>query len=308
MPEPETSALAEPKPDPAWSRTWTWLDGAWAEGNVPIMGARTHAAWLGSSVFDGARMFEGVAPDLDRHAMRLNESAVALGLRPVRRWQEIVDIAWEGARRFSGAVPLYVKPIYWAEGDGPGMIIPAAETTRFCLALFEAPMVAPTGMSVTLTSFRRPTFEQAPVNAKAGCLYPNAARALKEAKLKGFDNGIVLDGLGHVAELATANIFMVRDGAVHTPAANGTFLNGITRQRVISLLRGAGIAVYERSLSYGDFLGADEIFSTGNYSKVLPVTQIDGRDKQPGPLFHRARELYWAFAHGDVIGDDAAVT
>ena len=105
------------------------------------------------------------------------------------------------------------------------------------------------------------------------------------------------DMLGNVAELGTANIFMAKDGVVFTPAANGTFLSGITRARVIALLREAGVTVVEAMLRYSDFQSADEIFSTGNFTKVSPVTRIDDRDLQPGPFYRRARELYWEFAH-----------
>jgi branched-chain amino acid aminotransferase len=107
----------------------------------------------------------------------------------------------------------------------------------------------------------------------------------------------VCDVLGNVAELATSNIFMTKDGVVYTPIANGTFLAGITRQRVIGLLRGAGVTVVEKTLTYQDFKQAEEIFSTGNYSKVVPVTRIDDRTLPFGPLYAKARELYWAFAH-----------
>src|SRR5580704_2980567 len=102
--------------------------------------------------------------------------------------------------------------------------------------------------------------------------------------------------LGNVAELATANVFMVKDGVAYTPASNGTFLAGITRSRVITLLRAAGIAVIETTLRYSDFQTADEIFSTGNYTKVSPVTRLDDRSLQPGPVYRRARKLYWDYA------------
>jgi len=92
-------------------------------------------------------------------------------------------------------------------------------------------------------------------------------------------------------------VFMGKDGVVFTPVANGTFLAGITRRRVIGLLREAGIQVVEGAMRYADFEAADEIFSTGNASKVLPVTRIGERSLQPGPLYRKARELYWAFAH-----------
>ena len=106
------------------------------------------------------------------------------------------------------------------------------------------------------------------------------------------------DALGNVAELANSNVFMAKDGVVYTPAPNGTFLAGITRARVIGLLRDAGVTVVEAILSYADFEGADEIFSSGNFSKVVPITRVEDRALQPGPVYRRARELYWAFAHG----------
>jgi branched-chain amino acid aminotransferase len=103
--------------------------------------------------------------------------------------------------------------------------------------------------------------------------------------------------LGNVAELANSNVFMVKDGVVLTPAANGTFLNGITRQRVIALLRADGIEVQETRLTYRDFQQADEIFSAGNYGKVSPIAKIDDRALPLGKLYRRTRELYWDFAH-----------
>lgn len=282
-----------------WSETWTWIDGTWHEGNPPMMGPRTHAAWLGSSVFDGARYFEGTTPDLDLHCKRVNDSAVALALKPTMQVGEIMELALEGAKKFSSDKQLYIKPMYWAEGDGAGVIAGDPESTRFCMCLFDAPMAGKEAAnSVTLSSFRRPTIECMPVNAKAGCLYPNNARAMTEAKGKGFDNAVVLDMLGNVAELTSANLFMAKDGVVHTPVPNGTFLAGITRFRVIKLLRDAGYRVHERTLTYDEFLDADEIFSTGNYSKVVPVNRIETRDIQPGPIAAKARELYWDYAHG----------
>jgi len=136
-----------------------------------------------------------------------------------------------------------------------------------------------------------------PIDAKAGCLYPNNARALMEARTRGFDNCLLCDMLGNVAELATANVFLARDGVIMTPAANGSFLNGVTRQRVLALLARDGADVREATLTFADFDTADEIFVVGNYGKVTPVNRIEGRSLQPGPAFRRARQLYWDFAH-----------
>jgi branched-chain amino acid aminotransferase len=281
----------------AQSLTWTYVDGDWHEGNVALVGPRSHVMWLGSSVFDGARWFEGVAPDLDRHADRVNASALALGLAPTMSADEIVGLTMDGLKKFDGRTAVYIRPMYWAEHGGY-MGVPADPTsTRFCLCLYESPMIASSGFSVTLSPFRRPTLETMPTNAKAGCLYPNNGRAILEAKSRGFDNALVLDMLGNVAETASSNVFMVKDGVVFTPAANGTFLSGITRSRTIGLLREAGRTVVEQSLTVADFMGADEIFSTGNHSKVVPIVQIEGRSLQPGPIAKTARQLYWDFAH-----------
>lgn len=283
---------------PAQSTTWTFVDGDWHEGNVALIGPRSHAFWLGSSVFDGGRWFEGVSPDLDRHAARVNASANALGMEPTKTADEIAGLAVDGFKKFDGNTAVYVRPMYWAEHGGY-MGVPAdPASTRFCLCLYESPMQTPTGFSLTVSPFRRPTIETMPTNAKAGCLYPNNGRAITEAKARGFDNCLVLDMLGNVAETGSSNIFMVKDGQVITPAANGTFLSGITRSRTISLLAGEGINVVEKALSVKDFMDADEIFSTGNHSKVVPVSRIENRDLQPGPVAAKARKLYWDWAHG----------
>jgi branched-chain amino acid aminotransferase len=283
----------------AWSQTWTFFADDWHEGNVPIMGARTHASWLGSSVFDGARAFEGVTPDLDLHCARINESAKAMCLKPVVAPETWIGLTRDGLKRFARDAELYIRPMYWAEEGAPGGVRPEPDSTRWCLTLYGAPMPKPSGSAITLSPFRRPTRECAPLDAKAGCLYPNNARAIIEARSRGFDNCLLCDMLGNVAELGTANIFMARDGVVYTPAANGTYLAGITRMRVIGLLRGAGVTVVEATLRYGDFQAADEIFSTGNYTKVSPITRIDDRALQPGPFYTMARELYWDYAHAN---------
>jgi len=281
----------------SWSKTWTFYEGDWHEGNLPIMGVRDHATWLCSSVFDGARTFEGVSPDLDLHCERVNASAQTMHLSPVVSTEKWLELVRDGIKRFDKEAALYIRPMYWAEHSGTLLIAPDPQWTKWCLSVYEAPMRKPEGFSITLSPYRKPSLECMPVNAKAGCLYPNNARALIESQARGFGNCVVLDLLGNVAELATANIFICRDGAVFTPAPNGTFLNGITRQRVIKLLRDAGISVVETTLSYRDIQTADEIFSSGNYSKVMPVNRIEDRSLQPGPLYRKARELYWEYAH-----------
>src|SRR5688572_14459197 len=187
-------------------RALTWIDGKWHEGNPKLIGPMTHAMWQASLVFDGARAFEGVAPDLDRHALRVVASAKSMGLEPMLTAGEIEELARDGLRRFPLEAELYIRPMFWAED---GFIVPLPDTTRFALSIYDAPMPKPVGFSVCLSSYRRPAPDQAPTDAKAACLYPNSARALAEALRRGFDNALVLDPSGKVAEFATSNIFIV---------------------------------------------------------------------------------------------------
>lgn len=150
--------------------------------------------------------------------------------------------------------------------------------------------------TLTRTRFRRPVLEDSVCNAKAGCLYPNNARMLAEATAKGFGNALVADAMGNVAETATANVFMVKDGVAFTPISNGTFLAGITRARHISNLRADGVEVVEAVLSFEDFHAADEVFLSGNFAKVTPVKAFDDTQYQIGPVTRRARQLYWDWA------------
>jgi len=270
-----------------------WIDGRWTEGNPPILGPMTHATWMASVVFDGARAFRGLAPDLDLHCERVVRSAEAMGLIPPVAADEIERLAWDGIGRFPDDAELYVRPMMYSE---EGFVVAVPESTKFLISVFEAPMPQPTGISACLSPYRRPAPDMAPTEAKTACLYPNVARAMREARARGFNTAVMRDGLGHVAEFATANLFLVRDGAVATPYPNGTFLNGITRQRVIALLRAAGTPVEERTVRPEELPEADEIFATGNYTKVVPLIRYETREFQPGPVFQKARALYFDYA------------
>lgn len=275
----------------------TYFEGQWHDGNAPIMRAADHGSWLGSSVFDGARYFEGMVPDLEAHCARVNRSAEALMLTPSVTTEQMVEIVREGLEAFGPESAVYIRPMYWGIDGDATAIVPQGNSIGFAICLEEIPM-APETASVTLgyTRFRRPVLESSVVNAKAGCLYPNNARMLQEVRSKGFSNALVADALGHVAETATANVFMVRDGEVFTPTPNGTFLAGITRARHIQNLRADGVTVHEAILSFDDFHEADEVFMTGNMSKITPVTAIEDTQYQVGPIARRARELYWDWA------------
>ena len=276
----------------------TYYEGSWHEGDVMIMKAADHGSWLGTTVFDGARLVDGLAPDLEAHCARVNRSAAALMITPTVETDAMIEIVREGLAMYGRETAVYIRPMYWAlDGDDLG-IVPRPGATGFAVSLEAIPMAAPdASTTLTRTRFRRPVQEDNVVNAKAGCLYPNNARMLAEARAKGFGNALVADAMGNVAETATANVFMVKDGEVFTPIPNGTFLAGITRARHMSNMAQDGMKVHEAVLSFDDFHAADEVFLSGNMMKVTPVSAFDDTLYAVGgnanPVTRRVRDMYW---------------
>ena len=274
----------------------TYFQGAWHDGDVPIMRAADHGSWLGSTVFDGARYVNGLTPDLAPHCARVNRSAEAMMITPTVSTEEMVGLVREGLKAYSPDAAVYVRPMYWGINGDVSAIVPSQSETGFALCLEEIPFNPQSTTTVTTTQFCRPVLESSVVNAKAGALYPNNARMLVEARRKGFANALVGDALGNLAESATANVFLVRDGAVFTPIPNGTFLAGITRARHLSNMRAAGMEVHETVLSFDDARAADEVFLSGNMSKITAVTAFDDTLYQEGPVTRQVREMYWDWA------------
>jgi branched-chain amino acid aminotransferase len=253
-----------------------------------------HSVWLASSVFDGARSIHRMAPDLRAHCERTYDSAKRVGLSLDVPIDELMRLCVEGIYRFPADTDLYIRPLVFGTA---GLLVP--EKSAFALTLFDAPLPPFEGFSAHLSQRRRPSPLAATTDAKASALYPNVARALREAGEAGFSNAVVLDPEGNVAEFATANLFVVTSsGAVVTPAANGTFLAGITRARVIQLLAAGGVQVEQRTVDPRELDTAREIFSTGNYGKVMPCTRYGQRELPIGPVARRARERYMDFAAG----------
>jgi len=278
-------------------RITTWVDGAWHEGDVPIMRAADHGTWLGTLVFDGARTFEGVTPDLDLHCERIVRSATAMGLRSPLEAGEIIAIAQAGIAKYPKDTALYIRPMMWSREGSPGLIAPDPDATAFALCIEDLPMAGADPFALGVSPFIRPRPEMAVTEAKAACLYANNGRILADARARGFHNALSLDFEGHVAETASSNVFLVRDGEVLTPKPNGMFLAGITRSRCIALLKDDGVDVVETSLTLDDFEDADEIFLAANAAKVTAVTRYKDRDLGAGQMTTRVRRLYWDYAH-----------
>ncbi len=248
-----------------------YYDGEWLDEAPKLTGPMHQSFWLSAVVFDGARAFGGCAPDLDLHCQRLIKSARAMLLEPKLTAAEVTALCTEAVRKFPKEAELYIRPMFYAED---GFLTPDPDSTTFVLAVYLSPIPEFAGIGVCLSSRRRPAPDMAPTDAKASCLYPNSSRALKEAEAKGFDSAVMLDPNGNVAELASANVWIVKGGVAMTPVPNGTFLDGVTRRRIMQLLRENGTEVRELSMSFADIMAADEVFLTGNYTKMMPITRV----------------------------------
>ena len=293
---PVSTHLMDPTPMPAWSQTFTFLDGEWLEGNHPIVGARTHAFWLGTSVFDGARAFEGVTPDLDQHCARLNRSAKAMCLKPTMSVEAMLELAREGMKKFKPGAELYIRP---CTGRSTTRRPPRSRPIRIPSAFASAStrrLCPAYGLSITRSPYAKPLAVTMPIEAKAGCLYPNNARALVEARARGFDNCLMCDMLGNVAELATANVFMAKDGQVVTPMATGPSSmaspgSGCWRFCGRRRGRARGDAQFCRLRRGGRDLRRWQL-RQGDAGQTHRWARFAA-----GAFFHRARKLYWEFAH-----------
>ena len=271
-----------------------YYDGQWTTENPKLLGPADHAFWMASMVFDGARAFDGLTPDLDLHCQRVIRSARKMLMEPKITWEEVQKLALEAVARFPAGEALYIKPMFFC---ADGFLLPEAGKTQFVLHLFKAPMPGIDGFSaMSQDEYRRPWSSMAPTDAKASCLYPNGQRATKVANAAGFDTAIMLDGDGNVAEFASSNLWIAKDGKIATPAANGTFLNGVTRQRVLALLRAHGAIVEERTITLEEVQNADEVFSSGNYGKVMHVNRVDDRKLEYGPAAQLCHKLYMDYA------------
>ncbi|WP_420405085.1 branched-chain amino acid aminotransferase [Nisaea sp.] len=273
-----------------------WRNGEWLSNEPMVSGPLQISFWSGSSVFDGARAIRGALPDIALHAERVVNSAKAMLLDPGLDARTIEGLCREAAGRLPADTDYYIRPMFYSTSQG---VAPEGSDTEFVLAVFEAPLPEPIAGRACLSSFRRCATDQAPTNAKAGCLYPNGQRALMEARERGFDLPVMLDPDGNVAEFSTANIWIVKDGVAKTPAANGTFLAGITRKRLTGLLKEGGIPVEEAVLSAEDLATADEMIVCGNFGKIQAISGYEEREMAPGPVFERARKLYMDFVESE---------
>jgi len=220
----------------------------------------------------------------------------SMGMEPPVSADQIEALSREGIEAYGPETALYIRPMMWSLEGGDGMIPVDPSATGFALCIEDLAMPAFGDYALGVSSFRRPRQDMAVNEAKAACLYPNNARIMRQAQSEGFNNALSLDVDDLVAETASSNAFMVRDGVVFTPKPNGTFLAGITRMRSIELMRANGIEVQEVPLTLSDFDKADEIFLTGNAAKITKVTRYLDRQMPSVARATQLREIYYDYA------------
>ena len=264
-----------------------WYDGRlvpWRDAKLHVL---SHALHYASSVFEGERVYGGKIFKATEHNERLAASATQMGFElPYSVAQ--VDAACREVVTANSIVDGYIRPIAWRGSEMMGV---SAQSSKIHLAIatwawpsYFAPEARMKGIRLKTSAWRRPAPECAPVKAKAAGLYMICTLSKHSAEREGYEDALMLDWRGRIAEATGANIFLVMgDGKLHTPIPD-CFLDGITRRTVIDLAGKRGIEVVERAIMPEELSRATEVFLTGTAAEVTPVGQIDGHSFKPGEL------------------------
>jgi branched-chain amino acid aminotransferase len=272
-----------------------WFDGEmvpWREAQIHVL---SHGLHYASAVFEGERAYGGNIFHLTEHTERLFGSARVLGF-DLPYDVATVDEACREVCRANGIVDGYVRPIAWRGSEMMGV---SAQETQIHLSIacwpwpsYFSPEARMKGIRLKTSTWRRPSPETAPVHAKAAGLYMICTMSKHAVEAEGYDDALMLDWRGQVAESTGANIFLVfDDGRLHTPTPD-CFLDGITRQTVMALARARGIEIVERAIMPEELADAREIFLTGTAAEVTPVGQIDDHTYTPGEVCQVLMEDY----------------
>ncbi len=285
-----------------------WLDGAlvpWREAKLHVL---SHGLHYASAVFEGERAYGGRVFKLAEHSRRLVESARVMGF-PLPWSAEAIDAATQAVIEANGIQDGYVRPVAWRGSEQIGV---SARQTRPRLAIaawpwpaYFTPEAREAGIRLTMAPWVRPAPNSAPTRAKAAGLYMICTLSKNAAEAAGYDDALMLDYRGQVAEATGANIFFVANGTLHTPVPD-CFLDGITRRTVIDLARARGIPVAERTIQPSEFGSFGEVFLTGSAAEVTPVREIAEHRYQPGPITRTLMADYDALVRGKLALAPAA--
>ncbi len=273
---------------------WIWYDGKlvpWREANAHIL---THALHYASSVFEGQKAYSGEIFKLSEHSARLRRSAQLLGFEIPWSVEEI-DAACREVLQANDLVDAYMRPLAWRGSEQMGV---SAQRSQIHLAIAAWPWGAyfgeeaiRKGLRLDIAAWRRPAPYTAPTESKAAGLYMICTLSRHQAQAKGYDDALMFDWRGKVAEATGANVFFLRDGSLHTPTPD-CFLDGITRRTVMDLARRRGIEVVERTIWPEELESFEQCFLTGSAAEVTPVAEVGPWKFEVGDLSLQLRKDY----------------
>ena len=277
-----------------------WYNGAlvpWRESKLHVL---SHGLHYASCVFEGERVYNGVVFKLREHTQRLIESGKELGF-DIPYSREELEQATRDTVASQGFADAYVRPVAWRGSEMMGV---SAQETKINVAIavwewpsYFSPEARMRGIRLCTTKWRRPAPETAPVHAKAAGLYMICTLSKHEAEAKGYDDALMLDYRGQIAESTGANIFLIQEGKIHTPTPD-CFLDGITRRTVIGIAKKHGYEVIERAIMPEELADTSEIFVTGTAAEVTPVGEIDNHKFKVGTITRTLLEDYDALVRG----------
>jgi branched-chain amino acid aminotransferase len=279
---------------------WIWLDGKlvpWREANVHVL---THALHYASSVFEGQRAYGGVIFKLDEHSRRLQRSAQLLGFE-IPYSVDQLSAACNEVVKANGLTEAYVRPVAWRGSEQMGV---TARGTRGRVAIaawdwgkYFPEEIAAKGLRLDIAPWRRPAPYTAPVHSKAAGLYMICTLSRQQAEARGYDDALMFDWRGQVAEATGANAFFVRDGALHTPTPD-CFLDGITRRTVMDLARRRGIEVVERTIWPEELESFEQMFLTGSAAEVTFIREAGPWNFEIGDMSRQLAKDYDELVNG----------
>ena len=271
-----------------------WFNGElmpWRDCTLHVL---SHGLHYASSVFEGERVYSGQVFKLREHSQRLIDSATALSFEIPYSLYEI-EQATQDTVAEQGYPDAYVRPVAWRGSEMMGVSAQSAKI-NFAIAVWEwpsyfSPEARMKGIRLQTSKWKRPSPETEPVHCKAAGLYMICTLSKHAAEADGYDDALMLDWRGRIAETTGANIFLIQDGVLHTPIPD-CFLDGITRRTVIGLAKDRGMEVVERALMPDEFERTDEVFVTGTAVEVTPVGEIDDFNFQVGTITRTLMEDY----------------
>jgi branched-chain amino acid aminotransferase len=288
---------------------YIWMDGEFVDWDDATVHVLSHGLHYGTGAFEGIRAYEtdrGPAVfRLTEHIERLARSCKALGIPIEWRVDEIVKVSKE-LFSANGLVSGYIRPLVFY-GTGSMGLNPAGASVHTMIATWEwgaylGEEGVTNGIRVKVSSWRRIGHDSLMPNAKLTGGYVNSVQAKQEALRGGYDEAIMLNTDGFVAEGSGENLFLIRDGVVRTPSLASGVLEGLTREAVITMLRDDGYEVIEEAVTRTDLYYADEMFLTGTAAEVTPIREVDDRpvgDGRPGPVTKRAQEMFMDAVTGE---------